>query len=155
MNFFDQKILPAVPFPVIEEVIPVTEAIIKGGLTVMEVAFRTPVAASCIKMIRKVFPEVKIGAGTILTIEQLHRAIDVGAQFGLSPGLNPGIVREAHRLNFSFIPGAMTPSNIEMAVELGCTTLKLFPAAQVGGVDFLKAMEGPYGHLGIQYIPMG
>lgn len=155
MTFFEHKILPAVTFPVIEEAIPVTEALARGGLPVLEVAFRTPVAASSIKMIRKVFPEVTIGAGTILTIEQLHKAIDAGAQFGLSPGLNARIVKEARRLRFPFIPGVMTPSDIELAVELGCTVLKLFPAAQIGGVDFLKAMDGPYGHLELQYIPMG
>jgi 2-dehydro-3-deoxyphosphogluconate aldolase/(4S)-4-hydroxy-2-oxoglutarate aldolase len=90
-----------------------------------------------------------------LSIDQLNKAMDAGAEFGLSPSLNKTICEEAKRLGFPFIPGVMTPSEIEFAHELGHTVLKLFPAAQLGGASFLKAMLGPYEQLGIQFIPMG
>lgn len=150
-----QKVLPAVTFSSVDEALPVAEAILKGGLRVMEVPFRTDVAADVITVIRKTFPEMFVGAGTLLTAAQIVQAIDAGAQFGLAPGFNPTICREAQQHDFPFIPGVMTPSEIELAVEMGFSILKLFPAAQVGGIGFLKAIQAPYAHLNLQFIPMG
>ena len=142
-----QKILPAINIEDTEHVLPVTEAFLNAGLNVMEIQFRTQQAATAIEMIRKNFPEMNIGAGTLLSIEQLHNAINAGAKFGLSPSLNKTICNEAKQLSFPFIPGVMTPSEIEFAHELDFTILKLFPAAQLGGAAFLKAMLGPYEQL--------
>ena len=150
-----QKILPAITFDAIEDALPVAEALLKAGLTVMEIPFRTEVAGKAISVIRKVFPEMNIGAGTLLKLFQLKSAIDSGAQFGISPGFNQTICKEAKHLSFPFIPGVMTPSEMEAANGVGYKILKLFPAEQVGAVNFLKAMQGPYEHLEIKFIPMG
>ena len=150
-----QKILPAINIEDTEHVLPVAEALLNAGLNVMEIQLRTQQAAAAIETIRKNFPEMNIGAGTLLSIEQLHNAINAGAKFGLSPSLNKTICNEAKQLSFPFIPGVMTPSEIELAHELDFTILKLFPAAQLGGAAFLKAMLGPYEQLNVQFIPMG
>ena len=154
-SFFSRKILPAVTFSNAESALAVAEAILKGGLNIMEVAFRTGAAAESIIEIRKRFPEMIIGAGTLLTSVQLRQAIDAGAEFGLSPGFNPAIADEAGKLDFPFIPGVMTPSEIEIAFASGYRILKLFPAEQVGGISFLKSLLGPYEQLNVQFIPMG
>ena len=151
-HLFLKKILPAVTFQDSEKAIEVARAILEGGLNVMEVAFRTAEAISSLKKIRAELPEMNIGVGTILSMQQLYEAAESGAQFGLAPGFNPSIVKEALKLNFPFIPGVMTPSDIELALELGCKILKLFPAAQVGGLDMLKSLEGPYQHTGVKFI---
>jgi len=150
-----QKIFPAVTIEDAEHALPVAEAFLKAGLHVMEITFRTEVAAKAVNAIRRNFPEMHIGAGTLLTVEQLKKALDAGAQFGLSSGLNTKVCVEAKQLNFPFIPGVMTPSEIEQAYEHGYSIQKLFPAAQLGGTSFLKAMLGPYEQLNIQFIPMG
>lgn len=150
-----QKILPAVTFDAIKSALPVAEAILKGGLRVMEIPLRTDVALKAIALIRKSFPEMNVGAGTILNTVQLKKAVDAGAQFGLSPGFNQTIVNETKLIGFPFIPGVMTPSEIELACEQGFAIQKLFPAEQLGGVAFLKAMQGPYNQLKVKFIPMG
>ena len=152
---FEKKILPAITFASEEDVLPVAGALLKAGLNVMEIPFRTGIAENAITAIRNNFPEMKVGAGTLLSINHLHKAINAGAQFGLAPGLNQLVCNEANREGFPFIPGAMTPSEIESARELGFTIQKIFPAEQLGGVSFLKALQGPYEQLSIQFIPMG
>lgn len=150
-----QRLLPAITFEKEEHALPVAEALLNAGLFVMEIPFRTVVAEKAVSVIRKHFPEMKVGAGTILSLEQLQAAINAGAQFGLSPGLNRTVCNKANLKNFPFIPGVMTPSEIESAVEMRFIILKLFPAEQVGGVRFLKAMQGPYEQLNVRFIPMG
>ena len=150
-----QKILPAITFDTVGDALPAAEALLKAGLTVMEIPFRTKVAEKTVSIIRKAFPEMNVGAGTLLTLFQLKSAIDSGAQFGISPGFNQAICKEAKHLSFPFIPGVMTPSEMEAANDLDHKILKLFPAEQVGAVNFLKAMQGPYEHLKIKFIPMG
>jgi len=150
-----QKILPAVTFTSAAEVLQVTEALYRGGLRVMEVTFRTGVAAEAIQMIRKEFPDIYIGAATLLSTAQVREAIEAGAQFGLAPGFNPAICDYTIKNNFPFIPGVMTPSETEVAAEKGFTILKLFPAAQIGGQAFLKALYQVYTQMQIQFIPMG
>lgn len=151
----DQKILPAITFSNLADVIPVSESLSRGGISVMEIAVRTDIAFHSIRRIRQELPGITTGAGTILNVSQLHEAIDAGAVFGLSPSLNLAVVKEAVRLQFPFIPGVMTPSEIETAFEFGCSLLKLFPANSIGGISFLRAMQGPYAHLTLQFIPMG
>ena len=150
-----QKLLPAVTFSSTDEVLPVTEAILNGGLNVIEVPFRTGVAAAAVRIIRNKFPQMYIGAGTLLNPEQARQALDAGAQFGLAPGFNHSVCQEALNMEFPFIPGVMTPSEIELAAEMDFKILKFFPAAQLGGVGFLKALQEPYEQLNIQFIPMG
>jgi 2-dehydro-3-deoxyphosphogluconate aldolase/(4S)-4-hydroxy-2-oxoglutarate aldolase len=150
-----QRILPAVTFTSVKEAEPVAEALVNGGLETLEVAFRTPEAAECVYQIRKKFPMLSVGAGTLLSKSQIGEAMEAGAQFGLAPGFNRETSEFAAGRNFPFMPGVMTPSEIELAIQLGFTTLKLFPAEQVGGVSFLKAMLGPYSHTQVKFIPMG
>ena len=150
-----QKILPAVTFDAEAHVLPVAEALLTAGLRVMEIPFRTMVAEKAIAAIRQTFPEMHVGAGTLLSPGQLTKAANAGAHFGLSPGFNQTVCNQAKRMGFPFIPGVMTPSEIELANELGYNIMKLFPAEQIGGISFLKAMLGPYEQLDIKFIPMG
>jgi 2-dehydro-3-deoxyphosphogluconate aldolase/(4S)-4-hydroxy-2-oxoglutarate aldolase len=154
-TYFSKRILPAITFEDAASAVQVANAVLRGGLDVMEVPFRTKVAAESIKLICEAFPEMKIGAGTILTPSQVAEAKKAGAQFGLAPGFNPAVVKEAIKIDFPFIPGVMTPSEVELALEFGCKILKLFPAAQVGGIAMLNALLGSYGHTGVKFIPMG
>jgi len=131
------------------------EALLKGGLDIVEVTFRTPAAEESIRRIRKVFPSMLVGAGTILDGGQLRRAADAGAQFGVAPGLNESVVGLARELALPFIPGVMTPSEVEHGLALGCKLQKFFPADVAGGVKMLKALAGPYAHTGLRFIPLG
>lgn len=150
-----QKMLPAIVFHNEENVLPVAEAFLSAGLNVIEIPVRTPVALNAISSIRKKFPDMYVGAGTLLKTDTLNDVINAGAMFGLSSSLNATICNAASEKNFPFIPGVMTPSEIELAFDLGYDIQKLFPASQIGGVSFLKAMLGPYEQLNIQFVPMG
>lgn len=157
---FDQNkikgVLPAVTFETTDAVLKLAETFIAEGLRIIEVPLRTTVALEAISLLRKNFEkELSVGVGTVLNKQQLHDAINAGAMFGLAPGLNKNVLTAASKLNFLFIPGVMTPSDIEAALELNCKLVKVFPIDQIGGVKFLRAMEGPYAHTQIQYIPMG
>lgn len=131
------------------------EALIAGGLPVAEITFRTSAAAETISAASKRFPELVLGAGTVLTTEQMQMAVDAGASFAVAPGCNPRIIEAAKKLGMYFAPGVCTPSDVECAVEMGCKLLKFFPAEASGGVKMLKALIGPYGHLGISFCPTG
>lgn len=147
--------MPAITFEKEEEVCPVTEALLAGGLDNMEITFRTPIAAKAIERVRKHFPEMKVGAGTILSVEQVNEAHQAGALFGVAPGLNAGVVQAAAKKSFPFIPGIITSSELETALGLGCRTVKLFPCDLGGGTALIKALQGPYAHTGVKFIPMG
>src|ERR1044072_1401734 len=147
-----QKILPAISIESVEQIYPIAEAFLNAGLNVMEIQFRTQQAAEAIEIIRKHFPGMNVGAGTLLTADILNKAINAGAQFGLSSSLNTKVCSEATPKKFPFIPGVMTPSEIELAYELGYDIQKLFPASQIGGASFLKAVLGPYEQLNIKFI---
>jgi 2-dehydro-3-deoxyphosphogluconate aldolase / (4S)-4-hydroxy-2-oxoglutarate aldolase len=151
---FVKRILPVVTFYTEDDVLPVAETFLKAGLPVMEIPLRTNIAEKAISSIRKNFPEIYIGAGTLLSETLMQRAIDAGAQFGLSPSLNQTVCNKAAAKNFPFIPGVMTPSEVELACELGFTIQKLFPA-QLLGVPYLQALLGPYEQLPVKFIPMG
>lgn len=131
------------------------QALIAGGLDVIEVTFRTPEAAASIAAIRAAFPDALVGAGTVLTAEQARAAKAAGAQFAVAPGLNETVVRAAQACGLPFFPGVATPSDVEKAMELGCRYLKFFPAEAAGGVPMLQALAGPYAHTGVKFIPTG
>ena len=154
-QIFAKRIVPVVVLDQPEQAEPLAEALLRGGLAVMEVTFRTAAAAAAIKRIATRYPEVCIGAGTLLTPEQIERAVDAGATFGLAPGLNVATVRRAQELGLIFMPGVMTPSDIEAALALGLKTLKFFPAEAAGGAAMLKALAGPYAHTGVKFVPTG
>lgn len=154
-KFFEKKLLPAVTLHKIESALLLAETYLEAGLNVMEITFRTEVAAAAIQGIVKEFPEMKIGAGTLLSAGQVKLAQDAGARFGLSPGLNEKVVRAASENSFPFIPGVSTPSEIESALDYGYKILKLFPADLLGGISYVESLEGPYRATGIRFIPMG
>jgi 2-dehydro-3-deoxyphosphogluconate aldolase/(4S)-4-hydroxy-2-oxoglutarate aldolase len=138
-----------------EAAVPLAEALLAGGLNVMEITFRTTAAADSIKRIRQKVPQMAIGAGTLLSPEQVQRAIDVGAQFGVSPGLNELVLKVAQERHLPFFPGVMTPTEVDRALNLGWKHLKFFPAEPAGGVAMLQALAGPFAHTGVKFVPTG
>lgn len=137
------------------DAVPLARALLSGGVDVMELTLRTPAALDALRCIRREVPEMTAGIGTILTVDQLRAARDAGAAFGVSPGCNPRLLAAARETGFPFGPGIATPSDIEAALEHGARLLKFFPAEQLGGLPYLRAMAAPYAHLGLRYIPLG
>jgi 2-dehydro-3-deoxyphosphogluconate aldolase/(4S)-4-hydroxy-2-oxoglutarate aldolase len=121
----------------------------------MELTLRTPAAIDALLQIKVEVPKMMAGIGTVLTIEQVRQIAEAEAAFGVAPGLNPRIIKEAQRIGLPFAPGIATPSDIEQAVELGCRLLKFFPAEAIGGLPYLKSIAAPYAHLNLRYIPLG
>jgi 2-dehydro-3-deoxyphosphogluconate aldolase / (4S)-4-hydroxy-2-oxoglutarate aldolase len=150
-----KRIVPVVVLDSAEHAEPLAEALLAGGLDIMEITFRTAAAEESIKRIAARFPEILLGAGTLLEKEQVIRAKNAGAVFGLAPGLNPEIIAAAREAGLQFSPGVMTPSEVEQALSLGCKLLKFFPAEAAGGVNMLKSLNGPYAHTGVKFIPTG
>lgn len=132
---------------------PLAKALIDGGLPCAEVTFRTACAKEAISIIAKEYPEMIVGAGTVLTKAQVDDAIEAGARFIVSPGFNPEIVKYCQSRGCPVIPGINNPSGIEAALELGLETVKFFPAEQSGGLAMIKAMSAPYG--GVTFMPTG
>ncbi|MBV7257462.1 bifunctional 4-hydroxy-2-oxoglutarate aldolase/2-dehydro-3-deoxy-phosphogluconate aldolase [Pacificimonas sp. WHA3] len=128
-------------------------ALVAGGLPVAEITFRTAAAAAAIRAMREAQPDMLIGAGTILTIDQAKAALDAGAAFIISPGLNPTTVEWCVKAGVLITPGIATPSDIERGLEYGLTHLKFFPAEANGGLKTLKAIAAPYGD--VRFIPTG
>lgn len=150
-----RKIIPVITIEDAANAVPLAEALIAGGIDVIEITFRTAAAADAITAIAKSVPQMLLGAGTVVTPEQAKRALDAGVSFGLAPGLNADIVGIFRTAGTLFIPGVMTPSEIEHGLALGCKLLKFFPAEQAGGPAFLKQMAGPYGGHGLRFCPTG
>ena len=149
---------PIIPVIVIEDANdsePLAEALLKGGMDVIEITCRTPAAAEALARIKTAFPEMLVGAGTVVTPDQAKMCIDVGVSFGLAPGLNPNTVKFFSDNDTLFIPGVMTPSDIERGLALDCKLLKFFPAGAAGGVSMLKNMAAPYASLGVKFCPTG
>ncbi len=150
-----KRIVPVVVLDSVESAEPLAEALLAGGLDIMEITFRTAAAEESIRRIAARFPEILLGAGTLLEKQQVIRAGNAGAVFGLAPGLNPEIIAAANQAGLRFSPGVMTPSEVEQALALGCKLLKFFPAETAGGVNMLKSLAGPYAHTGVKFIPTG
>lgn len=131
------------------------DALVAGGLPIAEITFRTAAAAEVIKKLKKERPSLMLGAGTILTVDQLQQAKECGAVFGVTPGFNPQVVKKAVEIKFALFPGVLTPSEIEQGLALGLKALKFFPCEAAGGINMLKAVSAPYGHLGVKFIPTG
>ena len=138
-----------------DDAVPLTEALIAGGLNCIEVTFRTADAAESISRIRKALPNAIVGAGTLLTADNVKAAVDAGAQFGVSPGLSECVSKAAHDLKLPLFPGVVTPTEVMAALDLGWKHLKFFPAETFGGVNALKALAGPFGHTGVKFVPTG
>jgi 2-dehydro-3-deoxyphosphogluconate aldolase/(4S)-4-hydroxy-2-oxoglutarate aldolase len=150
-----KRIVPVAVLDRVEDAVPLAEALQAGGLPVIEVTFRTLAAADCVRAIKRAFPAMLVGAGTLLEVAQVKRAQDAGAQFGVAPGLNETVVKASLALGMPFVPGVMTPSEVERGLALGCKLQKLFPASVAGGLELLQALTGPYAHTGVKFIPLG
>jgi 2-dehydro-3-deoxyphosphogluconate aldolase/(4S)-4-hydroxy-2-oxoglutarate aldolase len=146
-------IIPVVSVPKLEDALPLAEALLEGGLPCAEITFRTAAAAEAIARIRSRFPEILLGAGTILTIEQAETAIRAGAEFIVAPGTNLTVVDYCLSKGVTIFPGVCTPTEIEMALSKGVDVVKFFPAEPMGGVEFLRAICAPYRSL--RFIPTG
>lgn len=139
-----------------QNAVPTAQALFEGGITVIELALRTPAAIPSIPLIAKEVPQMYIGIGTIIEPGQAAFVKKESAvRFGVSPGINPEIVKEAIAADLPFAPGIATPSELEQAISLGCRVVKFFPAEGMGGLSYLKNINAPYNHLGIKYIPLG
>lgn len=135
------------------DAVPLAKALMDGGLPAAEITFRTKCAAEAIKNITDTYPDMLVGAGTVLTTEQVDAALAAGSKFLVSPGLNPKVTAYALSKGATMLPGISNPSDIEAALELGLTTVKFFPAEAAGGLKMLKAMSAPYGQL--RFMPTG
>jgi 2-dehydro-3-deoxyphosphogluconate aldolase/(4S)-4-hydroxy-2-oxoglutarate aldolase len=138
---------PVVPVIVVHELqhaVPLAEALCGGGLTVLEVTLRTPVALQAIEAMRRAVPGAIVGVGTITQPEHFRQADEAGAQFGVSPGLTPALAAASASVDWPYLPGVMTPGELLQAEELGYSVCKLFPAQQAGGVAMLKALHSVF-----------
>ena len=156
-NIFDQLqelgIVPVVVLDDVKDAQPLAKALVEGGLPCAEVTFRTDAAEESIRIMSEKYPEMLVGAGTVLTTEQVDRAVAAGAKFIVSPGLNPKIVKYCVEKNIPICPGCTNPSDIEQALENGLKVVKFFPAEPAGGLPMIKAMAAPY--VGVKFMPTG
>ncbi len=139
----------------LEDADHVLEALMEGGVSCLELTLRTKASFKILSQVVKKYPKLITGVGTVLSLEQLRRARDLGAHFAVSPGINRKIVERAKAMDLPFFPGIATPSDIEVALENGCRCLKFFPAEPLGGLRYLASISTPYRHLGIKFIPLG
>ena len=146
------KLVPVLVIERVEDAVPLAEALIAGGLPVAEVTFRTDAAEGAIRRIAERFPDILLGAGTVLTTGQADRAAAAGAQFLVSPGFNPTVVDHCLSKGITVIPGINSPSQVEMGLKRGLKVLKFFPAEVSGGIAMLKALGSVYD---VDYIPTG
>lgn len=146
-------IVPVVVLEDAKDAAPLAKALCDGGLPCAEVTFRTAAAEEAIRIMVKGFPQMLVGAGTVLTTEQVDRAVAAGAKFIVSPGLNPRIVRYCVEKGILIVPGCSNPSDVEQALENGLDVVKFFPAEQAGGLAMIKAMAAPY--VGVKFMPTG
>ena len=146
-------IVPVVVLEDAKNAEPLAEALLKGGLPCAEVTFRTEAAEQSIRIIKEKFPEMLVGAGTVLTTEQVDRAAAAGAEFMVSPGCNPRIVNYCVEKGIAITPGCANPSDIESVLEKGIHVVKFFPAEPLGGLRMIKALAAPF--VGVKFMPTG
>ena len=146
-------IVPVVVLDDAKDAAPLAKALCEGGLPCAEVTFRTAAAEESIRIMSEQFQEMLVGAGTVLTTEQVDRAVAAGAKFIVSPGMNPRIVKYCVEKGILITPGCANPSDIEQALENGLDVVKFFPAEPAGGLKMIKAMAAPY--VGVKFMPTG
>lgn len=146
-------VIPVLEFHSVDEALRVSEALVAGGLPVLEITLRTPVALEAMRAVAAALPQACVGAGTVLDVAQLHAVRDAGAQFAVSPGLTPRLAEGARDAGISLLPGVATASEAMAALEAGFTFLKFFPAEAAGGMPMLKSLNGPLPRL--RFCPTG
>nr|WP_296030479.1 bifunctional 4-hydroxy-2-oxoglutarate aldolase/2-dehydro-3-deoxy-phosphogluconate aldolase [uncultured Dorea sp.] len=151
--FAELKVVPVVVLDDAKDAEPLAKALVEGGLPCAEVTFRTEEAAESIRIMTEVYPDMLVGAGTVLTTEQVDKAVESGAKFIVSPGFDPEIVDYCIEKNIPVFPGCISPSEVAQAVKRGLKVVKFFPAEQSGGLAMIKAMAAPYNML--KFMPTG
>ena len=146
-------IVPVVVLDDAKDAVPTAKALLAGGVDVMEITFRTAAAADSIKAVSESCPDMLVGAGTVVTLDQCKQALECGAQFIVSPGLDPEVVSWCVERNVPITPGCVTPTEIIAAMKLGLNVVKFFPAGVYGGLKAMKALAAPFGR--IKFIPTG
>lgn len=152
-RFYEMGVIPVVVLEQAEDAVLLARALMEGGLPCAEVTFRTKVAAESIGWMVKEYPDMLVGAGTVLTTKQVDQAMKAGAKFIVSPGFDPEIVDYCLEKEIPVFPGCITPSEVAQAVKRGLKVVKFFPAQQAGGLDMIKAMAAPYPML--KFMPTG
>lgn len=152
-RFAELKVVPVVVLNNVKDAAPLAKALVEGGLPCAEVTFRTDAAAESIRIMTEAYPDMLVGAGTVLTTEQVDKAVEAGAKFIVSPGFDPEIVDYCIEKNIPVFPGCATPSEVAQAVKRGLKIVKFFPAEQAGGLAMIKAMAAPYNML--EFMPTG
>lgn len=159
MTIFDtlsaHAVVPVIALDDAAAALPLADALLEGGLPVAEITFRTDAARATIAAIAKARPELLVGAGTVLTEAQVDQALEAGARFALSPGLDAVVLGHAAAKGLPFAPGIMTPTDLQAALRAGCRMVKFFPAMHAGGPNMLKNIAAPYAHTGIGFNPTG
>ena len=146
-------VVPVVVLENAKDAVPTARAMVAGGIDVMEITFRTAAAADSIRAVSENCPEMLVGAGTVITLEQCKKAVESGAKFIVAPGFDEEVVRWCVENNVPVTPGCVTPTEIMAAMKLGIQIIKFFPAGVYGGLSAMKALSGPFG--GIKFIPTG
>ncbi|MCI9176699.1 MAG: bifunctional 4-hydroxy-2-oxoglutarate aldolase/2-dehydro-3-deoxy-phosphogluconate aldolase [Lachnospiraceae bacterium] len=152
-QFREYAVVPVVVLDDAKDALPLAEALTEGGLPCAEVTFRTEAAEESIRLMSEKYPEMLVGAGTVLTIEQVDRAVAAGAKFIVSPGFDPEIVDYCLEKDIPVFPGCVTPSEVAQAAKRGMKVIKFFPAEQAGGIARIKAMAAPYTMM--EFMPTG
>ena len=147
------RVLPVVELDSSKVALPLAKALLAGGLPVAEIAFRSEAAAASIKILRERTPDMLVGAGTVLNVDQVGLAYRAGSQFVVTPGFNPAVVEACIELDLPILPGINNPTGVEQAMGFGLEAVKFFPAEASGGMPFLKALSGPYPS--IRFLPTG
>jgi 2-dehydro-3-deoxyphosphogluconate aldolase/(4S)-4-hydroxy-2-oxoglutarate aldolase len=147
------RIVPVVALERAAEAVPLAKALMEGGLPVVEVTFRSDAAREAIARIAQAVPEMLIGAGTVLSPDQVDDAAAAGARFVVSPGFNARVVERCLERRLAVVPGVNNPTGVEAAIGYGLSVLKFFPAEPSGGLPFIRALAGPY--RGVRYVPTG
>lgn len=146
-------VVPVMVLDDVKDAVATAKALLAGGVDVMEITFRTAAAADSIKAVAESCPDMLVGAGTVITLDQCKQAVECGAKFIVSPGFDEEVVRWCVERSVPITPGCVTPSEIMAAMKLGLTVVKFFPAGVYGGLSAMKALSGPFG--GIKFIPTG
>lgn len=159
MGVFDRiaeiGVVPVVEIDDASNALGLADALMEGGLPVVEITLRTAAAGDALRVIAKERPDVLVGAGTVLTVEQVGESADSGACFALSPGFDAQVIERSRAASLPFMPGAMTPSNVLAALGAGCKFVKFFPAVASGGPAMLKSIAGPFMSSGVRFNPTG
>ena len=152
-RFHEFGVVPVVVLEDEKAAVPLAKALVQGGLPCAEVTFRTEAAAESIRLMSEAYPDMLVGAGTVLTTEQVDLAVKSGAKFIVSPGFDPEVVDYCLEKNIPVLPGCITPSEVAQAVKRGLKVVKFFPAEQAGGIAMIKAMAAPY--YNVKFMPTG